>query len=299
MIIIEDPFIVQKIEAYVVGHFARVHYRSRMHLALRRAILWRLGGKEKVNPNYDEQLLRDFASQFLGYGSLESKLWLIGPEAGGGNDIEEVYDRAQVWARRDRKEIENLHSYHADLTPKVDWTQKIQRTWGPLIRIILARKDGRIASKDAVIEFQRCELGRAGGENCVLDLSPLPSRSESHWILDKFGFDWLRARPQYEEAVVAPRCALLREKLRCYKPRLVIFYGLGHKAKWEHISEEEFSPFRVEHLSTAPADNTLFAMIPHPANLGRILRGKGSVNRFLADVGTVLPETYDGREQSY
>jgi hypothetical protein len=99
----------------VVDRFARLRYRSTVHLALRGAILLHRGRGEKVNPTYDEQLLRDFASRFLGYGSLESKLWLIGPEAGGGEEIGEVYQRASVWSERGKRETEDLHSFHAAL----------------------------------------------------------------------------------------------------------------------------------------------------------------------------------------
>lgn len=59
------------------------------------------------------------------------------------------------------------------------------------------------------------------------------------------------------------------------------------------------SASRVGHLSLVRAGNALFAMIPHPVSLGRLLRGKGAVKRFLADVGAALRESYDGRGQSY
>jgi hypothetical protein len=65
-------------------------------------------------PNDDEPLLMDFANQFLGYVELDSPLWLIGPETGGGQTITEVFHRAAVWEKRPRKETEDLQGYHAD-----------------------------------------------------------------------------------------------------------------------------------------------------------------------------------------
>src|SRR5689334_2746791 len=99
------------------------------------------------NSQYDEQLLSGFANRFLGYGTLDSETWLIGPEPGGGPTIEDVYARASVWSERGRRETEDLQSYHDDLKRKLcelslpadfDWRRNIQPTWGPLIRIILS-----------------------------------------------------------------------------------------------------------------------------------------------------------------
>jgi hypothetical protein len=133
----------------------------------------------------------------------------------------------------------------------------------------------------------------------VLDLSPLISPSKSVWKLNEFGFEWLQTRKGYEEQHLVARCNNLREKLALHKPGLVIFYGLEQEHWWEQISESQFSPSRVDHLSLVRANNTVFAIIPHPVNLGRIFRGKGAVKRFLADVGVALREGYDGRGQSY
>ena len=155
-----------------------------------------------------------FANRFLGYGSLKSDVWLVGPEAGGGETIEKVYERATVWAESGQKETEDLHGYHADLklSPRADWTKNIQPTWGPLIRVILAFNEKRADTED-VRDFQKCELGRADGENCVLDLSPLPSPSKSHRILDGFGYSWLGTGQEREARLTRPRCDLLRRKL--------------------------------------------------------------------------------------
>jgi hypothetical protein len=102
-----------------------------------------------MSSTYDEALLLRFANRFLGYGSLKSNLWLIGPEAGGGDTIDEVYKRVSIWSDRNEREIEDLQAYHADLNlpPKHDWSRIIQPTWGPLIRIILAL-DGKGAEVD-------------------------------------------------------------------------------------------------------------------------------------------------------
>lgn len=255
--------------------------------------LWRDGKvvavqAEELNSRYNEHLLLDFASRFLGYGSLRSGIWLIGPEAGGGKNIDEVYKRALVWSEHGQRETEDLHSYHAALN--IDWTQKINPTWGALIRVILALNGEGEADREKVREFQRHKLGRADGENCVLDLTPLSCPSRAVWKLSEFGFDWLSTREACEARLAGPRCSLLREKLTCYKPNLVLFYGLQQRQLWEQISRCLFSPSKLGQLLLTRSDDTLFALMPHPVNLNRTLPGTGAVKKFLAAVGATLRE---------
>ena len=240
---------------------------------------------------YDEKLLLDFAIRFLGYGSLKSDIWLIGPEAGGGQTIPEVYQRATVWKDRGRKETEDLHGYHAalKLPPSFDWTQKIQPTWGRLIRVILGLDKRCEAETEEVMHFQRDELGRANGNNSVLDLSPLISPSSTDGRLAEFGFPWLRTKEESKARLFPCRCDLIQDRLVRYRPKLVLFYGLSHKEWWERISACRFSPSRVlQQLFVARSGETLFALIPHPNAIR--LPGKGAVKAFLAEVGTAVRE---------
>ncbi len=236
-------------------------------------------------PKNDERLLLDFGNTFLGYGRLDSALWLIGPEAGGGQTINEVHHRASVWSKRGRKETEDLQGYHADLG--LDWTRKIQSCWGSLIRVILEFDEKR-AEREDVREFQKRELGRADadGQNSVLDLSQLSSPSTSNWELHEFGFSWLATREEYEGHLLRSRCDLLLARLARYKPRLVLFYGLSHQRWWEQISANQFTPSKLPRLSWVRGENSLFAMIPHPN--GVRFSGKGARNAFFAGVGAAL-----------
>ena len=129
-------------------------------------------------------------------------------EAGGGQTISEVRQRALVWSKRGRKETEDLHGYHADLglPAKFDSTRNIQATWGPLIRVILAF-DGNRADTEDVREFQKHKFGRADGQNSVLDLSQLSSPSMSDWKIRDCGVGWLTTREEFETRLLRPRCA--------------------------------------------------------------------------------------------
>jgi hypothetical protein len=235
----------------------------------------------------DEQLLSDYAHNFLGYGSLNSPVWLIGPEAGGGKTKDEIHRRASIWAERGRKETEDLQRYHDALG--IDWTKKIQPTWGALIRILLALQ-GRIPDKKDVLEFQRNELGKLGGQNCVLDLSQLSSPSASAWPFQGCGIGWLNSREEYEARVLPLRCHLLQQRLLACEPRpkLVLFYGHGHQRWWKKIANSDFKPSGLDQLSWSQDEGTLFAMMPH--RNGIRLPGKGALNGFFANVGVALRE---------
>ena len=237
-------------------------------------------------PKCDEQLLLDYANHFLGYGALNSPLWLIGPEAGGGNAMDGVCKRALVWADRGRKENEDLQCYHKALG--LDWTGKIQPTWGPLIRVILALNGKRADTAKDVREFQRDALGRSDGQNAILDLSQLSSPSRLAWIFNECGITWLRTRGEYEAYMLPPRCDLFQKRLAIYRPRLVLFYGLGHQCWWERIAGRQFEPSGLRQLCWVQGENSLFALIPHPNAIRR--PGKGANNEFFAEVGAALRE---------
>ena len=242
----------------------------------------------------DVQLLSDFFNHFLGYGALKSSVWLIGPEPGGGNTVDELQKRLTVWDERGRKETEDLQDYHAqlDLPPKDDWSKNIQLTWGCLIRVILAlygdevpdTKEGR----ERVREFQIKELGRSNGKNAVLDLSPLSSPSMDKWNIRELGVDWLADRKSYEKQVLPARCELLQTALRNYRPKFAVFYGLSHQKQWEQIAKVRFTHSELDGLLWAYDGARLFGLMRHPNE--RSFHGAGARNQFFANVGKALRE---------
>jgi hypothetical protein len=251
----------------------------------------------------DEQLTRNYIRTFLGYGTLESKVWLIGPEQGGGKRASEFRDRVTAWANRGQKEIEDLHSYHSAIN--LDWTGSIQSTWGPLIRIMLA-SDGKLAPQNSpspisseferkqVLAFQRDCFGKnPGGDSCILDLIPIASPSTKDWGAKNSDHEWLDTRAKYEQAFLHERTELIQAKIKQYKPQLVVFFGLGRKPEWQKMLDvlgaDAFEPSEHPRLSCANSDHTFFALIPHPEGLRP--KGKGAKNRCLAEIGRELGRT--------
>jgi hypothetical protein len=247
--------------------------------------------------------LSDFANRFLGFGSLKGKFWLIGPEPGGGYTPEDVCHRALVWSARGRREADDLHGYHSDLKRELeasklqsdfDWIRRIQPTWGPLIRVMLAiDEQGEEIDREDVRIFQATQFGRFNGQNGVFELLPFSSPTQADWRLGSLGISWLRTRSDYEARWVPMRCNLLRMKVANYKARLVLFYGNNSEQldRWCRISPCSFTSSKeVEQLLIARIEGTLFAIIPHPVNLNRRLhdKGRGAVKKFLANVDAAL-----------
>ena len=63
----------------------------------------------------DELLLDDFMRSFFGYGSYQADYWFVGLEEGGGNSIEEVMSRLEIWNYQERQELEDVRIYHEAL----------------------------------------------------------------------------------------------------------------------------------------------------------------------------------------
>jgi hypothetical protein len=251
-------------------------------------------------PAEDELLFHDFATRFLGYGSLNASVWFVGPEAGGGASIAEVHDRVILWDRRGRKETEDLQEYHQDLKlpPKSDWARKEQATWAAFIRVIFAIGAKEPGEGD-VLRFQVEEFGKREGDFCALDVSQISCPRKKDWILGPTGIGWLKTKEAYKGKVCDPRCVLFRSLLNSYTPNLVIFYGVGEDIQglWAKIAggnktwkslelPEGYAvqwPRQEPQLVWAQDGRTLFVKMPHPGAIRT--SGPGSRNRFFAGLG--------------
>jgi len=251
----------------------------------------------------DELLLLDFATHFLGYGSLAGSIWLVGPEAGGGASIDEVLNRAIVWDARGRKETEDLQDYHKalELPPESDWERIEQRTWAALIRIIFAIENKFPGPKD-VLRFQVEALGKAGGNYCVLDVSQISCPNQKNWTLGSTGVSWLQTKKAYKAHSFESRCILLESRINSHKPPLVVFYGVSEEtqALWKKIVGVEKAwkslplpasfqiawPRGEPQLSWTRNEHTLFVIMPHPNGVRP--SGQGARNRFFAALGQAI-----------
>jgi len=234
--------------------------------------------------------MSDFVKRFLGYGELNSSFWFIGPEAGGGKNLDELHRRAHVWSESGRQDTEDLQAYHSklELPAKEDWSKNIQSTWGALIRVFLTFEGVTVTEATDVMCFQRDSFGKLGGNNAILDLSQLSAPSQNKWSALDSKIGWLRDRALYEGQVLPGRQASIQRKLSEHKDKekVVLFFGSTHRSTWEAISGVKFEPSGLPSLLCRHSGDTLFAMMPHPNAIRP--SGKGAKNRRLAEIGSEL-----------
>ncbi len=140
------------------------------------------------------------AHTFYGYGDY-ARNWFVGMEEGGGNSVVEIEQRPERWVESGEQETVDLVDPDCDLetTPFFCKKAKIQPTWNKLIRILLSSQ-GSVPTTEQVRQYQRSSLGRHGGENCLVELLPLPSPSMRHWIYgNNSKLEYLKNRKTYQE----------------------------------------------------------------------------------------------------
>ena len=227
--------------------------------------------------------LDEYMAHFAGYGDLRAPLWFVGMEEGGGRDVAELAHRVGSWVARGRHRLEDLATYHRaiGLARHVDPPFPLQRTWGPLARVLQA---WRAESTDvpALRRVQAADLGAHGGSGALLELMPLPATGTSAWPYASLARDIpaLLDRAQYRSAYEAARVRMLRALIDEGQPRAVICYGLGDREAWTGLAGAPLHATTIDGR-TCYASKTrapLFLAVPHPV-------AHGSTSRFWEAVG--------------
>lgn len=221
-----------------------------------------------------ETLLAEFIAGFYGYGNYQGRYWFVGMEEGGGNSLEGIQKRLQVWAERSQHELENVAAYHHDLGYDEFFTHptKVQPTWNKLIRLVLSAQCQPF-SLDDVKAYQRKQLGRWDGETCLLELLPLPARSTGTWLYSGFTtIPGLHSRETYRQQYAEARAQHIRQRVLEYRPAGVVFYSVdGWYLQWWHeIAGTSFQTCAIgKDVYYAAADaHTRYFVVKHPASRG-------------------------------
>ena len=176
------------------------------------------------------ELLTAYMRAFYGYGAWTAKYWFVGMEEGGGDTLEEIERRITAWDDRGRRDLEDLRDYHESIgvTRYFGNNGKLQRTWRPLVRVVLTAEHAR-TDEDSVRAYQGNRLGRLGGETALIELLPLPAPGKTApWLYGQLGVAPLRTREEYEAALRPPRTKTILAAIDRYQPRAVISYGDAH-----------------------------------------------------------------------
>lgn len=231
-----------------------------------------------VHEKLDEQLLMAYCSGFFGYGNPKGKYWFIGLEEAGGYCKQAIQDRLTLWSQKfqcgpivDCREFhQNLRRCNGkSLSDLFEPEPRRQLTWDRLSRIQLAADGYAKITNEDIDKLRLTQWGSKNGNNCLLELLPLPARNVKDWPYDK----WTTAaefqtRRAYREAVLECRIKHLSQMLELDDRKVVVFYG-GRPKVWSRIVRFDWkSETRIE--SQIPArfhqhKSTLFALIKHPA----------------------------------
>lgn len=238
-----------------------------------------------TNFELDDTLLYEYMNNFFGYGNFNGKYWFIGMEDGSDGTIKEVVHRLNHWKVRGKVTIDDLNAQHKQfgiqqfIGPKA----RLQPTWSKLIRILLSA-EGHNVDREMVREFQRTELGVHTGNNCILELLPLPSKSIGTWIYHEHSsIPELMNRDVYKQTWSKPRSAAIRRFIEIHKPRYVVFYSSNQEYQfwWKQITGSATQWKSIDKVHITHNNDTIFAITPHPVargitnehfhNLGRLL----------------------------
>ncbi len=240
-----------------------------------------------MNEWFDDRLLEEFTRGFYGYGDYSARYWFVGMEEGGGNTFDEIMRRLNAWATRGKRELEDVAEYHhaVGITYLFNRRPKIQRTWNKLIRIVLSSQ-GLTPTTEQVREYQRDRLGRPGGETCLTELLPLPSRSTQSWFYASHSrLPYLANRETYRQTCLPWRMNHLRERIREHHPPVVVFYGFDYRKYWEEMAGIEFS-FEEPGILLGSNSGSLFVIVKHPV-------ARGMTNAYFHQVGGIVAAWLD------
>jgi len=233
-------------------------------------------------------LVNAYINRFWGYGSPESRVWLIGPEEGGAASPNEIFSKMREWQESGQRRVRDLHPTRPRTKELDKWfvgpRPPIQTTWGKLIHFLLA-VEGRNETngREEIRAYQRDRLGRPSGGHCMLELLPLPAKGIGSWPYDKWtDLPLLRRRKKYEAEMIPSRVLELQGLLADYKPAIVLFYASGdlQLQRWREVAGTQLDPCDVCGRSVwfGRTAGTLFGVVPHPNR-------RGVTNRLFIEVG--------------
>ncbi len=217
----------------------------------------------------DDTLLQAYMEGFYGFGNYAGPYWFVGMEEGGGADAGYVTNKITAWQDHGRHELEGFgeeYTWDRWFGPQA----RLQSTWSRLIRLLLGAEN-RPADREAVRTYQRLNLGRRGGETCLLELLPLPSPSTGQWLYGQHSrLPALANRESYIQGWSPQRAAHIRQRIAEYGPRAVVFYSSSphYVYWWKQIAGVPFIPTTLDGCQIARNGATVFAIVKHPVAHG-------------------------------
>ncbi len=222
----------------------------------------------------------DAASGWFGYGRWGAPYWFIGKEPGGSDDPEQYAS----WRRLGGAELIDCREHDLDCpstgrAPGL-WhggeSPPLQRTWRPLIAMVLAYEGAASYDEAAVRKYQDEAWGRLDGNTAVVELSAVAAPSVSH-------------SEKMRLFQIDERINTIREHLRHTAPEFVVFYGLGtdpvhnvpYLRHWRRIADAD-----LEVGEPVQVGKTIFVADRHPT-------AHGTTTQHWLDLGRRLRALHD------
>lgn len=249
-----------------------------------------------------DELLNKYIESFYGFGSYNAKYWFIGMEPGSTDPLGQLKKRLNAWKKAKCPDLHSdIKQYHEDICepesfqgdPK-NGKPNIQRTWGALIRTVLAIENPNqdLGDKAIIRAYQKDKLARRDGNECLLELFPMPCKGKNDWQYQGWGEtrkikDLLQCKEHYRNMIKGHRIKCLQKMINERKSTAgaVIFYGLGYFNYWCQVMGPTKDKFKLEpydnnsphrHSFYAKKNSTVFAVMKHPSRMP---------NRYFEEVG--------------
>lgn len=209
-----------------------------------------------------QKLLEEYMLNFFWYWNLKSKIWFVGMEEWSSGDPEEIIERIRLWEKQGMRNTLDVKLFHQELyedyffNNENDDNIKSQATWRWIIRVILwyLWKDDDIKS---VKRYQNNELWKLNnGDNCILELFPLPSvnitDADFHTTYQFHLKEWffkennIVDKSGYKTVLKAKRIDKLNEFITINKPENIIFYWMSYYDYWSEIIPWETECFQIK-----------------------------------------------------
>jgi len=226
--------------------------------------------------------VKERVETFYGYGNYRGNYWFIGMEEAAGGDFDDINNRINTWAKRDKLDIDDLAEYHQAIGYPELFEKGARLTvpvWRAIIRIILSEQ-GEIndITREDIRKYQISKLGRRHEETCLLEMFPLPSPNAKVWgfnnIVDLNQLKFLSDRKEYEKHCIEnlKRVENISNKIKEYKPRVVVFYSLNLKyvKHWKEIigsvadNLKKIGYSNKEYFCIGKNDQTVFVIAKFP-----------------------------------
>ncbi len=205
-------------------------------------------------------LKEEAAEKWFGYGTWSAPFWFIGMEQGGMDDDDHI-GWENAWKDLGGTELIDCRTHHLNMGKEgnLRWhgpSSRLQNTWGPLIKLLLAFKNpDKPVDLSSAKEYQRTQWGFSQGETVVAEI--LGTRAQGLW-----------EKNDLREVYRTNRIQIFKQRLKEHIPVFAVFYGRGNQHIHEQIVGQRFQMDEEEFAGFAWHGKTLCVHVKHPVAHG-------------------------------